>query len=1210
MVRMKQIRWVLWLGVVMPLVALAAEQPDPETVQAAAHAQAVRMHAGSPRGVAWLYRLHESRDLVPDLNLLAQAYQDVLTRRTADPEVRRVARLLLADVERARGRLKKAAELMQPLGFVDRFHVVGAFDNEGKAGCDVDYGPETSIDLAASYPTRAGETTWRAIEQIRADGYVDLSNVVRPNSEAVAYALAVLESPTDARVELSVGTSGAFRMWLNGEKVAASDRYNQPRPDQSRVAVRLRKGVNRVLLKVCQESGPLGFYLRQDGAQGVLPKKPQPLPTVAELLEREVKRNPKDPDLRADYAVVLAATRAFDERTHQDTVEAERAAEAAPANASLQLLAAALHDEDHNLRRKYLVRALEAAPESPAARVAMAEHELSRDHPHKALTILEPLVKAQPSFTRAKFLLARTLAELDEGPRAVQVAEEAWLRATQVPAMVREAARLSRRLDRAQEAIDRYRVAVALRFDDENSRRALSSLLVDTGRPQDGAHELATLLKLDPFDNQARMRLGDLLVNNGEISEGLSRFADARRQTPDEPEVHEREGRALLRAGKRDEAILAFERSLQLRPQNPQLREALRAMQGQSGVPGLEYALDPSKLVKEADALTGEDLVYLVDYGYTRVQASGLSAKFRQLAVKVYTQRGVEGFRQFPISYSPNRQDVQVVKVRITKPDGSVVESYGESERNLNEPWSGMYYDARSRVLSFPSLAVGDVLEIQFRLEDTARENLLSDYWGDVEYVQATAPKIRFQYLIDMPASRPLYWNKSQLPEHVKSATNALADGRVLYRWDARNVSKVIPEPSMPGWAEVATTLHVSTYKSWDDVGRYYWGLVRDQLRPNDELRRSVDEALVGVDRKDELAVVRAIYNFVVTHTRYVALEFGIHGYKPYRVDRVLARRFGDCKDKASLIYAMLKVAGVDSRLVLLRMRNLGQLSEEPASLAAFNHAILYVPKFDLYLDGTAAFHGADELPTADRVANVLRVEPDGKSTYLTTPEAKPEDNATVQTMDVKLKPDGTAEVGGTSQVTGVQAPEYRRSYQAAATRKARFEQAWAGVFPGLSVSKLSLSDLKLNDAVKLDYGMSVPRYAEVLPNGLRFFTFGSGRSYTQVFAPLAERRYDVVMSNPWVNRLSVRYAIPEGYAIAGLPQAIDDDTPFGRLTMSCRAEGNATAVCDSELTFKVARVKAADYPAFRAFLGRVDQAYSRKLVVTQAAPTSTTAHR
>ena len=156
-------------------------------------------------------------------------------------------------------------------------------------------------------------------------------------------------------------------------------------------------------------------------------------------------------------------------------------------------------------------------------------------------------------------------------------------------------------------------------------------------------------------------------------------------------------------------------------------------------------------------------------------------------------------------------------------------------------------------------------------------------------------------------------------------------------------------------------------------------------------------------------------------------------------------------------------------------------------------------------------------------------------------------------------------------------------------------------MFPGLSVSKLAFAELKLDDAVKLDYGMSVPRYAEVLSSGLRFFAFGSGRSYTQVFAPLVERRHDLVMSNPWVNRLSVRYTLPEGHTIGNLPPAVDDDTPFGRLTLACRAEGSTEVVCDSEVTLKVARVKASDYPAFRAFLGRVDQAFARKLHVMKA---------
>ena len=138
-----------------------------------------------------------------------------------------------------------------------------------------------------------------------------------------------------------------------------------------------------------------------------------------------------------------------------------------------------------------------------------------------------------------------------------------------------------------------------------------------------------------------------------------------------------------------------------------------------------------------------------------RVQKSGLSSRLHQFAVKVLNARGVEAFRSYPITYSPDRQEVRILRARITKPDGSVVESYGESDRNINEPWTGMYYDARAKMLSFPALAVGDVLELQYRVEDTAQENLLSDYWGDVESVQGTYPKVRYQFLVDMPKERP-----------------------------------------------------------------------------------------------------------------------------------------------------------------------------------------------------------------------------------------------------------------------------------------------------------------------------------------------------------------------------------------------------------------------------------------------------------------------
>ena len=82
---------------------------------------------------------------------------------------------------------------------------------------------------------------------------------------------------------------------------------------------------------------------------------------------------------------------------------------------------------------------------------------------------------------------------------------------------------------------------------------------------------------------------------------------------------------------------------------------------------------------------------------------------------------------------------------------------------------------------------------------------------------------------------------------------------------------------------------------------------------------------------------------------------------------QVLARRFGDCKDKAALMIALLREVGVASELVLVRTRRGGRLDTEPASLAIFDHAIVYVPKLDRYLDGTAEFSGLRELPAQDQ---------------------------------------------------------------------------------------------------------------------------------------------------------------------------------------------------------------------------------------------------
>src|SRR5205814_3454441 len=190
------------------------------------------------------------------------------------------------------------------------------------------------------------------------------------------------------------------------------------------------------------------------------------------------------------------------------------------------------------------------------------------------------------------------------------------------------------------------------------------------------------------------------------------------------------------------------------------------------------------------------------------------------------------------------------------------------------------------------------------------------------------------------------------------------------------------------------------------------------------------------------------------------------------------------------------------------------------------------------------------------------------------------------------------------TRVSGQIAPSYRRSYQAANARKSTFEQGWSQTFPGLSVKDVRVSDLtQLEQDVTVGFDLGIPRYAEVLPTGLRFSPFGSSRNYTQSFAPLSERKFDLLMDSPWVSRLTFEYALPPGYKAADVPAPAKEETPFGRLTSSCEKPSDSKLVCTSEVALAVSRVKASDYPAFRAFLGRMDQAFARKVVLEGPPP-------
>jgi cellulose synthase operon protein C len=1239
------------------VVLLAAAAPTPSGLRFAPRGRdlAAERHAAAilaldrdhgPRAVVALAGLRELADQVPDRTKGIQALSRVLDDAGADAEIRALARAQLAREERARGNLQRAAAQVARLGAVTRWLVIGPFDDEGKGAHDRVEPPEQQLDLRAQVPGKGRQVGWRPLPaEAVLDGEVALGAVLRPGEHVAAYALAVVDSPRDQPARLWFGASGRSKVWVNGA-LALEDRVDHPaRFDQRGALVWLKAGPNRLLVKVAHDSGWMGFSLRlADGrgdglqvmareataVQEALPAlpapgaAPRPLPGLVERLARQAAALSRaaDEPARRSYAealraqvVALAVRRSFDPSSLEPALVARRMVEVAPRWLDGRLTAAA-QEEDRN-RRLAQLRAAEALePGEPRVQRLLAEELLRLDRPHEAVRVAERALAAAPGWVEGRLTLAEARERAGQWARArVERLELGELVPQTAPAL-EAAASAAGEEGEPRRAAGLLRTAVALAFDRPAPRAQLTALLLQLGDVSGAVAMLQEALRLDPADASLRLRLADLLAANGRGVEAEVQFETALRICPEDAESWDRRGRSRLRAGRRGEALADLRRSLELRPQQPVLKELVQSLEPAREPFEAPYAADAAALARQpVKAEPGDDLVVLADLEVVRVQQTGLASRFQQTVIKVLTARGVDEARRQSIGFTPGRQELRVERGRIHRPDGTVVEAWEDRETSASEPWYRTYYDTHVRTLTFTALQPGDVLEVAWRLDDVAEANLLADSFNDLTPIDGGPARRRFDYVLLMPARRAIHANQ---PRGVAHTERPLPGGLTEHRWIATDIPRFVGEPRLPGWAELFRFLHVSTFESWDEVNRYYWGLVKEQLRPGLELRalarglaeealraRGLPPALPpgggeALDPGARRAVVAALHAFVVTQTRYVALEFGIHGYKPYAVDQVLQRRFGDCKDKASLTYALLAAVGIESRLVLLRMNHLGAVPEAPASLAVFNHAILRVPSLDLWLDGTADHSGTGDVPSPDRGATVLVINPAGPPSFGRLPLARPEENQSETTMTFQLAADGSATVEGTYQQAGARAPALRRAYQSEAERKPSLERSLGQIYPGLRVEQVAFEDLtRLEEPVRQRYTASVPRLARLEGSALTFTPFGEPPSMSNGWASLSSRRHPLQLEDPATSRATYRVALAPG-AVAALPSPASSDGPHLAWALRYRAEAGLVTA-EFTMTWKSARVPAADYPAFRDQLIALDRAVARRVTVRLA---------
>jgi tetratricopeptide (TPR) repeat protein len=343
-----------------------------------------------------------------------------------------------------------------------------------------------------------------------------------------------------------------------------------------------------------------------------------------------------------------------------------------------------------------------------------------------------------------------------------------------------------------------------------------------------------------------------------------------------------------------------------------------------------------------------------------RFEADGTGRKELVARIRVQSEAGVQQWGQLQVGYNSANEKVEIPYVRVLKEDGSVVKAGDDAVQDLSAPIereAPVYTDYRQKHITVPGLRPGEVLE--YDLVTIIHTPLAAgQFWTEYEFDKNNII-LDETVDVDVPANRTLKLkNKAGMDPTIKEEK-----GRRIYHWtsshleredeksdgDKKKKKKHNPDDDRPD-------IQLTTFESWEQIGRWYAALEKDRRMPTPEVRAKADELTKGFS--SDLDKTQALYDYVAKNFRYVSLSLGVGRYQPHASSDVFHNQYGDCKDKHTLLASMLEAEGLHASSVLINSSR--KLDPDVPSPSQFDHVITLLPlsqgdkKEEVWMDTTA----------------------------------------------------------------------------------------------------------------------------------------------------------------------------------------------------------------------------------------------------------------
>lgn len=527
--------------------------------------------------------------------------------------------------------------------------------------------------------------------------------------------------------------------------------------------------------------------------------------------------------------------------------------------------------------------------------------------------------------------------------------------------------------------------------------------------------------------------------------------------------------------------------------------------------------------------------------------------------------------------------------------------------QDVNYTSAGQIYDdLRLKLAEFKTDNYPYTVEYAYEIE----HNGIIGYpeWRPLEDYRLAIEESSFR--ITWPESLKIRYRELNLPNGCKTEFNET--GKQSIEWKVDSISAWKEEPMSPKlYTQTPRVICGPTtfiydgssgnMTSWKEFGKWVSGLNQglDQLP---EARKAEIRNLAG-DVKDTISTIRLLYKYMQKRTRYVGIQLGLGGYKPFPAETVDRLGYGDCKALSNYMKALLNSVGIPSFYVLAGAgSNQGITMDDFPTINQNNHAILCVPlsKDTIWLECTSQTQPCGYLSTFVEGRKVLLITPEGGK-LATTPLLLSDSNLQFRTAEVQINPDGAMQSIVKTRFSGYQYDNVSSRFEESQEDQKKELLEDIGI-PGLNISSFEYEAKKekIPEAMEV-LNMTSAKYAT--KTGTRLFIPMNMLNQRKSFPSKVEnRKMPVVQKYSFHDKDSIIFLLPKGYQVETVPRSKTLSTEYGQYHSSITIQ-NDRAVYIREIKINYGHWPKENYPALVEFYASIVSSDKAKLVLKEIQP-------